>query len=69
MPGKAVLRMDQFDGSGPRLLDDARQKVEDWRVEYDEVRLHSAIGGRPPMALLRQALGALERVPGPEILT
>ncbi|GJE01652.1 hypothetical protein GMJLKIPL_3586 [Methylobacterium isbiliense] len=33
-------------------LDDARRKVEDWRVEYNEVRPHSAIGDRPPMALL-----------------
>jgi putative transposase len=36
-------------------LDDARRKVEDWRVEYNEVRPHSAIGDRPPMALLHQA--------------
>jgi putative transposase len=38
-------------------LDEARLEVEDWRVEYNEVRLHSAIGDRPPMALLHQALG------------
>ncbi|WP_256439476.1 MULTISPECIES: integrase core domain-containing protein [Microvirga] len=48
-----------------RDLDDARRKVEDWRVDYNEVRPHSAIGDRPPMALLHQALGAPEAVPGP----
>jgi putative transposase len=38
-------------------LDDARAKVEAWRTDYNEVRPHSAIGDRPPMALIR-ALGA-----------
>lgn len=33
-------------------LDDAIQKVEDWRREYDEVRPYSAIGDRPPMMLI-----------------
>jgi hypothetical protein len=37
-------------------LDDARRKVEDWRVEYNEVSPHSAVGERPPMALLAKAL-------------
>ena len=50
-------------------LDDARRKVEDWRVEYNEVRPHSAIGDRPPIALLCQALGPPEASPGAGILT
>jgi transposase InsO family protein len=33
-------------------LGDARAKVESWRVDYNEVRPHSAIGDRPPMALI-----------------
>jgi putative transposase len=33
-------------------LDDARAKVEAWRVDYNEVRPHGAIGGRPPVALI-----------------
>jgi putative transposase len=33
-------------------LDDARAKVESWRVDYNEVRPHSAIGDKPPMALI-----------------
>jgi transposase InsO family protein len=30
-------------------LDDAREKVEEWRTEYNEVRPHSAIGERTPV--------------------
>lgn len=33
-------------------LDDARQKMEDWRREYNEVRPHSAIGNKPPISLM-----------------
>ncbi|MBM3732678.1 MAG: transposase, partial [Acidimicrobiia bacterium] len=49
-------------------LDDAREKIEDWRREYNDVRPHGAIGDRTPMSLIRQApekSGELER---PEIL-
>ena len=50
-------------------LDDAREKVEEWRTEYNEVRPHSAIGDRTPLSLIhlpRQDTEALNR---PEILT
>lgn len=50
-------------------LDDARRKVEDWRVEYNEVRPHSAIGDRPPIALFRQASGSPEASSVPGTLT
>lgn len=33
-------------------LDDARQKMEDWRRDYNEVRPHSAIGNKPPISLM-----------------
>ena len=33
-------------------LDDARQKMEDWRRDYNEVRPHSAIGNQAPISLL-----------------
>ena len=33
-------------------LDDARQKMEEWRRDYNEVRPHSAIGNKPPIALM-----------------
>jgi hypothetical protein len=42
-------------------LDDAREKIEEWRTEYKQVRPHSAIGDRTPMSLihqLRRPLGA-----------
>ena len=32
-------------------LADAKQKLEDWRRGYNEVRLHGAIGNKPPIAL------------------
>jgi putative transposase len=32
-------------------LDDARRKMEDWRIDYNEVRPHSAIGNKPPISL------------------
>jgi len=31
---------------------DAREKLEDWRRDYNEVRPHGAIGNKPPAALL-----------------
>jgi putative transposase len=33
-------------------LADAREKLEDWRRDYNEVRPHGAIGNKPPAALL-----------------
>src|SRR5258707_5921646 len=33
-------------------LDDAREKIEGWRAEYNEVRPHSAIGDRTPVSLI-----------------
>lgn len=36
-----------------RSLDDARRRVEAWRVDYNEVRPHSAIGSIPPSEFAR----------------
>ncbi|RTL87328.1 IS3 family transposase [Ancylobacter aquaticus] len=33
-------------------LDDARAKMEAWRRDYNEIRPHSAIGNKPPIALM-----------------
>jgi putative transposase len=33
-------------------LSDAREKLEDWRRDYNEVRPHGAIGNKPPAALV-----------------
>lgn len=32
-------------------LEDAREKMEAWRRDYNEVRPHSAIGNKPPIEL------------------
>ncbi|WP_108178603.1 IS3 family transposase [Phreatobacter oligotrophus] len=36
-------------------LDDARSKMEAWRRDYNEVRPHSAIGNKPPIALINSS--------------
>ena len=36
-------------------LADAREKLEDWRKDYNEVRPHGAIGNRPPVSLITPA--------------
>ena len=40
-------------------LDDAREKLEAWRRDYNEVRPHSAIGNKPPVALMSGSRGQL----------
>jgi putative transposase len=40
-------------------LDDAREKLEVWRRDYNEVRPHSAIGNKPPIAMLSASCGQL----------
>lgn len=37
-------------------LEDARQKLERWRKDYNEQRPHSALGGLPPMEHLRRVV-------------
>ena len=49
-------------------LDDAREKVEEWRIEYNEVRPHSAIGDRTPMSLIYRSQHDPEVADRPEIL-
>lgn len=43
-------------------LEDARQKLERWRRDYNEQRPHSARGGLPPMEHLRRIV---EKTNGP----
>ena len=40
-------------------LDDARSKMEAWRRDYNEVRPHSAIGYKPPIAMQSGSCGQL----------
>jgi putative transposase len=50
-------------------LDDAREKVESWRIECNEVRPHGAIRDRTPMSLIELPKPALTGANQPEILT
>lgn len=50
-------------------LDDARQKVESWRQEYNDVRPHSAIGDRTPMSLIQAPPPSAEAPQPPGTLT
>jgi putative transposase len=50
-------------------LDDAREKIEEWRTEYNEVRPHSAIGDRTPMSLIHRSQHDVEVTNTPEILS
>ena len=38
-------------------LDDAREKIESWRQEYNDFRPHSALGNLPPRQFAQQVLG------------
>lgn len=42
-------------------LEDARQKLERWRRDYNEQRPHSALGGLPPMEHLRRIVEKTQR--------
>jgi len=35
-----------------QTLADAAEKLEAWRIDYNEVRPHGAIGNKPPIALM-----------------
>ena len=44
-------------------LPDAREKVEAWRREYNEIRPHSAIGNKPPISLVDRPPACSQRCP------
>jgi putative transposase len=50
-------------------MDDAVQKVEEWRRDYNEVRPHSAIGDRPPITLIQKPKHSAAANQKPETLT
>ncbi len=64
----AIVRMECLGQHWFMDLDDACQKVEDWRSEYNDVRPHGAIGDRVPMALIQNGSGLPGRSQPPEIL-
>jgi putative transposase len=50
-------------------LDETREKVEERRIEYNDVRPHSAIGDRTPLSLIHRPRHDAEGSKTPEILT
>ena len=40
-------------------LEDAREKLEAWRKDYNEVRPHSSIGNKPPIELMKSPYGGV----------
>ena len=42
-------------GSGKSNLADARHLIEAWRLDYNEVRPHSALGNLPPLAFAQRS--------------
>ena len=41
-------------------LEDARDKIEKWRVEYNEFRPHSSLGDKSPSEFIEQYFASLE---------
>jgi transposase InsO family protein len=44
------LRQECLNASWFLSMADARQRITDWRIDYDEERLHSALGNLTPSA-------------------
>ena len=65
----AIVRMECLGQHWFLGLEDARQKVETWRQDYNKVRPHGAIGDRPPVAMLPTPGTASRAVQPPGILT
>jgi len=49
------LRAERLNAHWFLILADAREKLEDWRKDYNEVRPHRAIGNKPPVCLMTPA--------------
>lgn len=53
------LRDECLNGSWFRTLEDARQTIEQWREDYNQVRPHSALGDRTPSEYAASCSGSL----------
>ncbi len=49
------LRAERLNAHWFLTLADAREKLEGWRKDYNEVRPHRAIGNKPPASLMTPA--------------
>ena len=56
--GNGRLRMECLDQHWFMSLEDARRKLEAWRIEYNEVRPHSSLGNLAPSEFVRARQGA-----------
>lgn len=52
------LRQECLNQSWFLSLEDAQAKIEAWRLDYNHVRPHSAIGDMPPVEFVRSAVPA-----------
>ena len=48
-------------------LDDARKKIEDWRIDYNEQRPHSSLKNLTPKEFLERHYAKLEKKPAPSM--
>ncbi|SCY00879.1 putative transposase [Microvirga guangxiensis] len=48
------LRAECLNASWFLSMADARERIEDWRRDYNETRPHTALGGLTPSAFARQ---------------
>jgi putative transposase len=64
----AIVRLECLGQHWFMGLNDAQGKVEAWRVEYNEVRPHSAIRDRTPMSLIYHPRQVAEAKKEPETL-
>ena len=54
----ARLRIECLNASWFLSLTDARERIEQWRIDYNEDRPHTALGGLTPKAFAQQAIEA-----------
>ena len=54
----ARLRIECLNASWFLSLSDARERIEQWRIDYNEDRPHTALGGLTPKAFAQQAIEA-----------
>jgi len=54
----ARLRIECLNASWFLSLSDARERIEQWRIDYNEDRPHMALGGLTPKAFAQQAIEA-----------
>lgn len=62
------VRQECLNGHWFTSLDDAREKVDAWRKDYNERRPHTSLGNRTPLEFAREALPSASATPRPKEL-